>query len=250
MTAVPSRLPALLALLALAPPAVASPPARVAVAGVRVRVADVVPHAPTDAAEVDLGPAPAVGGSRLITRDDILRALRARQATEPARLPDAVRVVRQTRTLAAPELDQITRESLPPAGLPRGASLSAVRAPRAVEVPAGWSAVRAELPRPPRRPGPFATTATLTFLRGEETLARVMVPVELVLPASAAAPDLARGAAVTLSVRRGLVEIRAGGSAGADADVGDTLPVVLRPSGRVLRARLVEPTLAVALEEP
>lgn len=252
MTPVRARPLGLLCLLALAAPrpAAASPPLRVAVTGARVRVADVVPDAPPDAAAVDLGPAPAPGGTRLIERAAILRALRERQATEPAHLPEAVRVSRRTRTLSPAELERLVRDALPPGRLPRGAALTAVRPPRALEVPAGWSAVAAELPRPPRRAGPFATTAYLSFLLGEDTLARVAVPVDLALPAGAAAPDLARGAAVTLVVRRGLVEVRASGSAGADADVGDTLPVVLRPAGRVLRARLVERDLALALEEP
>ncbi len=250
MTAVRARPVILLCLLALARPAVASPPARVSVTGPRVRVGDVLPDAPPDAAAVDLGPAPAPGGTRLIEREAILRALRERQATEPARIPESIRVSRRTRTLTAAEVERLVRDALPPERLPRGAALTAVRPPRALEVPAGWTAVAAELPRPPRRAGPFATTAYVSFLLDGDTLARIPVPVELTLPAGAAAPDLARGAAVTLVVRRGLVEVRASASAGADANVGDTLPVVLRPAGRVLRARLIERDLAIALEEP
>jgi hypothetical protein len=250
VTAVRARPIALLLLLATARPAAASPPTRVSVTGPRVRVGDVLPDAPPDAAAVDLGPAPAAGGTRLIEREAILRALRERQATEPARIPESVRVSRRTRTLTAAEVERLVRDALPPERLPRGAALAAVRPPRALEVPAGWSAVAAELPRAPRRAGPFATTAYVSFLLDGDTLARVPVPIELTLPAGAATPDLARGAAVTLAVRRGLVEVRASASAGADADVGDTLPVVLRPAGRVIRARLVARDLAVALEEP
>ncbi len=51
-------------------------------------------------------------------------------------------------------------------------------------------------------------------------------------------------------VRQGLIEVRIGASAGADANIGDMLPVVLRPSGRVLQARLIEPTVALAVEGP
>jgi flagella basal body P-ring formation protein FlgA len=110
--------------------------------------------------------------------------------------------------------------------------------------------VSVELARPPRRVGPFSATAYLDLRRGDELIARVPVRVDLTLSAEAATPDLARGAAVTLVVRHGLVEVRASGSATADADVGETLPVMLRPSGRIIRARLIEPALAVALEEP
>lgn len=243
---------ALVTLVALVAPtaARATPPVHVAVNGPRVLVGDVLRNAPPDAAAIDLGPAPAAGGSRLLDRAQILRALREHQATEPARIPEAVRVVRAVRVLRAPELDRLVRDALPPDRLPRGATLAAVRAPRPLEVPAGWSAVTVDLPRPPRRTGSFPTTALVSFLRDAEVLARVPVPVELTLTPEAALPDLARGAAVTLLVRQGLVEIRVSASAGADADVGDTLPVLLRPAGRVLRARLLERDLALAVEGP
>ncbi len=228
----------------------ASPPSQVTVTGARVLVGDVVRGAPADAASVDLGPAPAVGGSRLIDRATILRALREHAATEPSQLPEAVRVVRLTRTVTATELERLTRTGLSEHPLPRGAALAGVRASRGLDVAAGWDAVTAELPRLPRRAGPLSTTALVTFRAGAEVLARASVQVDLVLPASAAAPELARGAAVTLVVRQGLVEIRVGASAGADADVGDTLPVILRPSGRVLRARLIERDTALAEDGP
>jgi flagella basal body P-ring formation protein FlgA len=144
----------------------------------------------------------------------------------------------------------MVRAALPRERLPRGAALRDVRPPQSVTVPAGWTAVSVELARPPRRVGPFSATAYLDLRRGDELIARVPVRVDLTLSAEAATPDLARGAAVTLVVRHGLVEVRASGSATADADVGETLPVMLRPSGRIIRARLIEPALAVALEEP
>jgi hypothetical protein len=228
----------------------ASPPSQVTVTGARVLVSDVVRGAPADAAGIDLGPAPAVGGSRLIDRATILRALREHAATEPGHLPDAVRVVRLSRAVSATELERLTRAGLDGRPLPRGAALTAVRASRGLDVAAGWDAVTAELPRLPRRAGPVSTTALVTFRAGAEVLGRTSVQVDLLLPASAAAPELARGAPVTLVVRQGLVEIRVGGSAGADADVGDTLPVILRPSGRVLRARLIERETALAEDGP
>ena len=228
----------------------ASPPPLVSVTGARVLVADVVRGAPADAAAVDLGPAPSVGGSRLIDRATILRALRAHAATEPDHLPEAVRVVRLSRSVSATELERLTRTGLGAHPLPRGAALTGVRASRGLDIAAGWDAVTAELPRLPRRAGALSTTALVTFRAGADVLARASVQVDLMLPPAAAAPELARGAAVTLVVRQGLVEIRVGASAGADADVGDTLPVILRPSGRVLWARLIERDTALAEDGP
>jgi hypothetical protein len=245
----PLRFAVLTSLLALAGAANASP-TRVTVEGTRVQVGDLLHDAPPEAAGIDLGPAPAVGGTRLIARDEIVEALRAHQSTPTARLPESVRVTRAARTLHPDELDRMVRAALPRERLPRGAALRDVRPPQSVTVPAGWTAVSVELARPPRRVGPFSATAYLDLRRGDELIARVPVRVDLTLSAEAATPDLARGAAVTLVVRHGLVEVRASGSATADADVGETLPVMLRPSGRIIRARLIEPALAVALEEP
>ncbi len=242
---------ALLSALSLAEcVALAVPPARVEVSGHRVRVGDVIRGAPAAVADVDLGPAPQVGASRLIARAQILDAVRARGETATLRVPEAVRVTRRTSSLTPAELERVVREALPPARLPRGATLAAVRAPRAIELPAGWTSVTAELPRPPRRAGAFTTTAMVAFMSGDEVIARASVPVELTLSAEAAEPDVARGGAVTLLVRQGLVEVRVAASAAIDADVGDNLPVVLRPSGRVLRARLIERNVALAVEGP
>lgn len=239
---------AVFALVAHAGLARAVPPSRIEVSSPRVRLADVIRRCPAALADVDLGPAPMPGGSRILDRAQIAEALRARGLDAPAHLPEAVRVVRRTEALTPARLEQLTREAL--TQLPRGAELAAVRAPRGIEVPAGWTALRAEIARPPRRTGSLATTAMVTFLDHDTVLARVAVPIELTLGPDAARPDLARGAPVTLLVRQGLVDVRVSAAAGADADVGDTLPVMLRPSGRALRARLLEPDVALALEGP
>lgn len=230
--------------------ALAVPPSRVEVSGLRVRVGDVIRDAPATVADVDLGPAPQVGGSRVIGRAQILEAVRARDNEAHLRLPEAVRVVRRMSSLTPGDLERMVRDALPASRLPRGATLAAVRAPRAIELPAGWTSVTAELPRPPRRTGAFTTAVMMTLRLGDEVIARASVPVELALSAEAAAPDVARGGPLTLLVREGLVEVRVGASAAIDADVGDTLPVLLRPSGRVLRARLIERNLALAVEGP
>jgi flagella basal body P-ring formation protein FlgA len=50
---------------------------------------------------------------------------------------------------------------------------------------------------------------------------------------------VSKGAAITLVVKTGLVEISTKAVANDNADVGDTLPVMLRPSGKVVRAKLI-----------
>jgi hypothetical protein len=224
-------------------------PLRIEVEGPRVTLGDLVPRAAPEARSADLGPAPAPGASVLIPREALLAALRARSAVAPRGLPEAVRVVRRMRALNPDAVERLVREAAGAQPLPRGATLASVHAPR-LQVPSGWTSVALEVPRPPRRAGALRTSITLRFLRDSESLAAAPIPVEILLPPEAATPTVARNAAVTLVLRAGLVEVSTPAWAGADADLGDTLPVVLRPSGRVLPARLVAPDRAEALEAP
>ncbi|HZU82664.1 MAG TPA: flagella basal body P-ring formation protein FlgA [Polyangiaceae bacterium] len=239
------------ALAGAAPPAYgAAAPRQVAVVGTRVHLGDLVADATPEAAAVDLGAAPAAGGSRLVTRADMLAALDARQVAPPGDLPDAVRVVRKARRLPPSEMDAIVRGAIEARGLSRGVTLAAVRMDRALDLAEGWTRVEVDVPRPPKKAGPFATSATASFFAGAEVVARIPVPIDLAISPDGAAYDAQRGSAVTLVVRRGLVEIRASAFAAADADVGDFIPVQLRPSGRVVRARLIGKDEALAVEGP
>jgi hypothetical protein len=229
----------LLASLLAAPPATARAPiAEVRIAAARVHLGDVLPAVTGDAGAVDLGPAPAPFGSRLVTRDDLLHAFEAAHSKAPAKLPEAVRVFRSMRKLGAAELEQLTRAALP-ATMPRGTALTAVRAPKSVDLADGWDRVVASVPRPPHRVGSFPTTVTLSFLVGVESLAEISFPIDVSVSAAGAAFDLPHGGSLTLIVKRGLVEIEAPATATTDADIGMVLQVALRPSGRVVRARLV-----------
>ncbi len=230
--------------------AAAAAPRDVPVTGTRVHVGDVVPDADGAAAGVDVGPSPTAGGSRIITRAEIAAALGAKQIAAPASLPDAVRVVRKAKRLGAADMDAIVRSALGGRPLGRGVRLTAVRFDRPVDVADGWSRVDVDVPRAPKRVGPFVTTAIASFFAGDaDVTARVPVLVELDVSPDGAAYDTARGSAVTLVVSRGAVEVRAAGVTTADADVGDLVPVQLRQSGRVLRARLTARDEALAVED-
>jgi hypothetical protein len=223
-------------------------PREVSVTGGRIHVRDVVPNADAAVADIDLGPAPLAGASRLIGRADILAALDGHPA--PKTLPTVVRVLRKVRHLAPAELDALVRDSLAPDALHAGVSLHAVRSDHAVDVAEGWTRITVDVPRPPKKVGPFATTAVVTFFQDALTLARLYVPVDLDVDAEGAAYDCPRGHAVTLVLRRDLVEIHVAAQGIADADVGDPLPVKVRDSGKTMRARLTSRDEALALENP
>ena len=136
-------------LFATATVAAAPAPQIVAVEGPRVSLAEVVSGAPSS----DLGPAPAVSGDRLITKDELVAAIK-KEGGDPAKLkvPGAVRLVRKTKKLTAAELDKEVRSKL---GLKKGATLVAVRAPKSTEIAAGWTGVEIALPKLPHKVGPL-----------------------------------------------------------------------------------------------
>jgi hypothetical protein len=219
---------------------------RVEVRGSRIRATDILG---SSAADVDLGATPPVGATRLLDKAEIERAFAGANATPPKKIPAQVRVSRKTKKLSAAEVGSAIRTALGATKLPRGASLSSVRA-NAAEVPADFQKVSVDLPTIPRKAGPITVQATVSFLGDEGAVVqKTLTPIELVLPPEAAFAEIAKGAPIALVVRRGLVEVTTSGVAAADADIGAILPVTIKPSGRVLRARAIDKDHAVALED-
>ncbi len=219
---------------------------RVQIRGARVRAKDILGPA---AADVDLGATPPVGASRVIERADIERAYAAANVPAPKMIPSAVRVTRKMRRLEAAEVSAAIRLALDETTLPHNATLLAVRA-QAADVPADFERVALDLPPLPRRSGVITVHSPVRLL-GEDgaTIQRLVVPLEIALPAEAAIPDVAKGASVSLVIRKGLVELTVGAVATADADVGGIVGIMIKPSGRVVRARLLDKSHAVALED-
>jgi hypothetical protein len=241
-----------LAVGVLTPDAVGAPKAKTpetALAKSRVVLCDVAPKAPAELCDTDLGATPAPGSSRLISRDDVVAALPEGTPMRGWTIPASTRIVRKTRTVAPVELEKITRRAVTVTGLPRGASLAAVRAKASVTVPDGWDTVSIEVPRPPRKSGKHLATATLVFSEGESVLIKVPVPIEMMLPKSAAQPDIKKGSKVSFVISRGSIEIKASATATQDADVGETLNVALE-SGKMAKATLTSKDPALAMEAP
>jgi hypothetical protein len=214
----------------------------------QLRVGDIIADLDPQVAAVDLGPAPAANGSRVVAREEIVLALREQGIEAPRGVPAAVRIVRKMRRVDAAEIADLVRAGLSES-MPRGATITSVRGTR-TSIPDGWTRATCELPRPPHKTGAVTSSASLTFFENEQALWRISVPVDLSLDQDAKLYDVARGSRVTLVIRRGLVEVGAAGTAGADADVGDLVPVILLPSGRTISARLEDREHAVAVGTP
>jgi hypothetical protein len=217
---------------------------RVEVVGARLRLGDLVGGL-GHLAQVDLGPAPAPGVSRLVRREEIRAELEAQGIVSVPRLPEAVRVSRRLERVTTEKLQALASEAVRGVGLREGVVLRRVEAPANLKVASGWQRVSATVPRPPRRPGEWLTTVTLAFELDGQKLARIAVPAVFDVSPAAAAPDLAKGGPVTLVVKSGLVEIAARASAGDNANVGDVIPVTVGATGKVVRAKLVTRDRAV-----
>jgi len=206
----------------------------------RIGLCDVVEAAPAALCAVDLGPSPLAGSSRLLLRDEMARALPT--GTKLEALPEAVRVTRKTRSLGVTDIEKVTKDAVALEPLPRGATLVAVRPKGPVSIVEGFDSVVAQLPKVPRKSGTIAVIITLSFREGGVTVGSFDVPCELSLPSKAAVPDVKRGSSATLIVRRGLIEVHAVVTTGADADLGDEVAVTVADSNRVLRGRLAAVT--------
>jgi hypothetical protein len=172
-----------------------------------------------------------------------------------------------TRHPVANELTELARTALASSlvRLPKGATLLAARPSAAsnVEIPVAPSRISIDLTQPARRVGPVTATAVLVFWKDadgafpalagarstSEVSARIPLHLDLSVPPEALVYDVPKGGAVTLVVRRGLVEVTTQAVAAADADIGDVVQVLLRPSGRALRAQIVAKDRAVAVED-
>lgn len=137
-------------------------------------------------------------------------------------------------------LAEITALGAKPGSRPtRGARLMEVRAPGPIELPAPVVRREVELSQLPRRAGSVTAAATLVLFTEAGEAARIALTAHFVLPAEAAVYEVPKGSIVTLMLQRGLIEVSAQAVTSADADVGDVVPVMVRPSGKTLRAKVV-----------
>jgi len=158
-----------------------------------------------------------------------------------------------TRRPVANELTELARTAVATsaARLPKGATIVAARSTNGamVEIPVAPSRVTIDVTPPPRRAGAVTATAVLVFWKDSEVSARVPLRLELSVPPEALVFDVPKGGVLTLVVRRGLIEVSTQAVTSADGDIGDVVQVLLRPSGRVLRAQLVSRDRAIAVED-
>lgn len=155
-----------------------------------------------------------------------------------------------TKRLGAAEVATAAREAiaLSKPKLPKKSTVTNIRCTTTPEVPVTISRVTIDVTPPPRKSGTVAATAVLTFYKENDVAARVPVTLDLDVPPESLIYDAPKGTTVTLVVQHGSVEITAPAVTSADADVGDDVQVLLKPSGRAFRTKLVAKDRALMVD--
>jgi hypothetical protein len=221
--------------LSLAPPALSEEVRQVD--GARIRLSDVVPAA-QDLGDIDLGPAPPPGSSRLLPKEELVRLLAdAGVETKSVRLPAVVRVIRTARRLSAAEVTELAHPVLRRA-LPDGARLIALSARRGIVTSKSSELSTVRLPKLPKRVGQVTLTVTAELSEEGAVVARVPLRAVLEVDERATRPAVARGARLDLMIERGAASVSASAVALGDGDVGDVVSFKVETTQKVLRGRI------------
>ena len=213
----------------------------------RVRLADLTDGVNAELGEVDLGPAPPPGASRLFAREDLRRELRA-QGLDATRLqlPEVVRVLSASRRFSPSEIAALVRAPLI-RGLPAFVSLKELRITRGIVASPRITVGEMHVPKVARRPGAATLTASVELLRDGEVSSRLPVTLIVEVSERAATPPVDRGARIDLVILRGSARISAAGIALEAAEIGDVASFKVSSTHRVLRARVESATRALVV---
>lgn len=221
----------------------------VTISGGRILLGDVVPGTKSEAAAVDLGRAPSPGGSRLLVRLEVLRAVRdAGLSPESLQIPEVIRVVSAKRSVSPDELAQRIMPLLQ-SKLRSGVRLVSAQPRTSVDMSPGAVVIGVEVPRQARRAGIQKLTALVELQAPGGASFRVAVPIVVDVSQSASQPDLRRGAEVRLVVRKSGAEIGADALALVDAEVGEIVQFKVLHTGRVIKARVESAEVALVVAQ-
>ncbi|MCK6532585.1 MAG: flagella basal body P-ring formation protein FlgA [Polyangiaceae bacterium] len=198
--------------------------------------------------DFDLGPAPAPGQSRLVSKDELGRRLAdAGIDAKTVKLPSAIRVTRSARHLSAGDLVKSARPALA-ARLPSGARVLSLTASKGATVAKNVEVMGIRVPKLPRRVGQH--TLTITAELGELGTISHRLPLRAVitLDESAAKPAVQRGARLDLLIEQGAVRVGASAIALGDADAGEVTTFKVEATKKIVRGRVLSSNRAVVVQ--
>jgi hypothetical protein len=204
----------------------------------RLKVSDLV-HAPDAMGDVDLGPAPPPGATRLVSRAEVEEKLRtAGQDPKKLKLPMSVRVVGASMRFTPETLAKAATPAIEHV-LPVGVTLARVEPSNDVVAHPGTTVRGATVPKLPRQKGPAQSTAMLELASEDGYVTKVSVGISVEISEAAAKADVPKGGRLEVIYERGTIKIATTGVALTDMDVGETAQMSLVATGRVVRAKLL-----------
>lgn len=215
----------------------------------RIHVSDVSDgYGETELGELDLGPAPPPGASRLLSRAEVEEQLRgAGGDPKSLHMPSVLRVKSAAKRWSADEL----REAMTPtlvAALPAGLKFRAMKFNRSLLTSPAVHVGAAHLPKFPKREGELTLTAIVDFVRDEVTVLRVPVTLVVFVTEEATRPALSKGGRVNLVIEHGPARVSALATALSDIELGELGSFRVATTQRILRARLIRPDSAQVVE--
>lgn len=198
----------------------------------QVLLAEVMPElAGSELGELAVADAPSTGGSLVVRRSDVQRALKAaNQSTEGLEIPKSTRISRKLVQLSAEALIEDERGALEQAANP--CTVQEVKGPKQVSLSEGPRQTRVELAGG-RRTGRVSGSVIV------QTGAR-QVRVPLMLKLLCPEPEVTSGKQVELVVRVGNVSVRTAGEARQNGRTGEIIRVTNRSTGASLRGRVID----------
>lgn len=214
------------------------------VEGVRIRLSDITQVQDPELAQIDLGPAPPAGSSRLFARSEIFKTLATFGVdAERVSIPRSVRVSSASRRFTPKDLEALVEPGIRRA-LPLGVTLKNLRVARPLLASPQVRVGEVRIPRLARRPGNATLTASVDLLHEDLVAARLPVTLTVELSQAAGAPLVRKGSRIDLVIARGAARISASAVALEDGDLGEIRSFRVSSTSKILRARLESSTLA------
>jgi hypothetical protein len=212
----------------------------------RVLLGDLVLDAPADIADLDLGPAPSAGASRLYSAADLLAA--AQQVGRKIVVTDSVRVVRATKRWSQAEFLAFVTPKLK-SMLPEYAKLLRIEVPRGLVTVPSIELKRLELGQVPNRRGTVHTTAMVELSIDGRIEQRLSLPIVLDLDERPKPVEVDRGTSVVLVINLGSAKVSATAITLQSTAVGSVALFRVLKTRKTLRARLLTTSTAEVVSE-
>ncbi len=232
----------------LAVVAQAAPEPKIIVSQPRIVVGDILERSSLLVSGIDLGVAPPPGASRVLSRDEVERAIRQAGASpQGLAIPATIRVESAAIRTSTDDLATLLRPAIT-RQLTTGISLARLEPTGELLLPPRARLQGVTFSKPPRIRGNFRTVAVAEFGVEGAVVARATVPMTLDITDEAIRPDAPRGSRIAVIADVGAVQITTSALLTTDARIGDVATAQVASTGRIVRVRLTRSDRAIVVE--